>query len=52
MGADKIVVRQEGHAGEQGPHEQLVAANGLDSRMWADYNRAVQWKISSEKEAE
>ena len=52
VGADKIVVLQEGHAVEQGTHEQLVAANGLYARMWADYNRAVQWKISSEKEAE
>ena len=52
VGADKIVVLQEGRAVEQGTHEQLVAANGLYARMWADYNRAVQWKISSEKEAE
>ena len=52
VGADKIVVLQEGRAVEQGTHEQLVAANGLYARMWADYNRAVQWKIGSEKEAE
>ena len=52
VGADKIVVLQEGRAVEQGTHGQLVAANGLYARMWADYNRAVQWKISSEKGAE
>ena len=52
VGADKIVVLQEGHAVEQGTHAPRVAANGLYARMWADYNRAVQWKISSEKEAE
>ena len=52
VGADKIIVLQEGRAVEQGTHEQLAAANGLYARMWADYNRAVQWKISSEKEAE
>ena len=51
-GRDKIVVLQEGRAVEQGTHGQLAAANGLYARMWADYNRAVQWKISSEKEAE
>lgn len=52
VGADKIIVLEEGRAVEQGTHEQLAAANGLYARMWADYNRAVQWKISSEKEAE
>ena len=30
---------------------ELVAAGGLYARMWADYNKAVRWKISSEKEA-
>ena len=52
VGADKNVVLQEARADEQGTHGQLVAANGLYARMWADYNRAVQWKISSEKGAE
>ena len=50
--ADRIIVLQEGRAVEQGTHEQLAATGGLYARMWADYNRAVQWKISSEKEAE
>ena len=52
VGADKIIVLNEGCIAEQGSHETLVAAGGLYARMWADYNRAVQWKISSEKEAE
>ena len=34
---------------EQGTHEELTAAGGLYARMWADYNRAVQWKITSER---
>ena len=29
-------------------HEWMTAAGGLYARMWADYNRAVQWKITSE----
>ena len=36
--------------------EELTAAGGLYARMWADYNRAVQWKLTGgstgEKEAE
>ena len=29
--------------------EELTAAGGLYARMWADYNQAVQWKITSEQ---
>ena len=50
--ADQIIVLDKGRIAEQGTHEELTAAGGLYARMWADYNRAVQWKISSEKEAE
>ena len=36
--------------------EICAAAGGLYARMWADYNRAVQWKLTGgstgEKEAE
>ena len=28
---------------------ELTAAGGLYARMWADYNKAVQWKITSEQ---
>ena len=49
-GADKIVVLDEGHVVEQGTHGELVAAGGLYARMWADYNQAVSWRISSEGE--
>lgn len=51
VGADKIIVLDKGQITEQGTHSDLVAAGGLYSRMWADYHQAVQWKITSEKEA-
>ena len=50
VNADKIIVLDSGRVEEQGTHAELVRANGLYARMWADYNQAVQWKISAEKE--
>ena len=56
VGADKIIVLEEGRVAEQGTQKVLTAAGGLYARMWADYNRAVQWKLTGgstgEKEAE
>ena len=51
LNADQIIVLDEGHAAEQGSHKELLAAGGLYSRMWEDYNRAVRWKISREGKA-
>jgi ATP-binding cassette subfamily B protein len=47
VNADKIIVLDSGRVEEQGTHAELVRANGLYARMWADYNQAVQWKISA-----
>ncbi len=43
VGADKIIVLEEGRVANRG-RTVLTAAGGLYARMWADYNRAVQWK--------
>ena len=50
VGADQILVLEEGHIVERGAHGELAAAGGLYARMWADYQQAVQWKITSEGE--
>ncbi|OUN96070.1 ABC transporter ATP-binding protein [Pseudoflavonifractor sp. An44] len=50
VGADKILVLEGGRVTEQGAHGELIAAGGLYTRMWADYNRAIQWKMESGKE--
>ena len=47
VGADKILVLDQGRVVEQGAHGELTAAGGLYAKMWADYNRALQWKITS-----
>ena len=51
VGADRIIVLEGGHVVEEGTHRQLVDAGGLYSRMWADYNQAVRWRISASEES-
>ncbi len=46
-GADKIIVLDNGRVEEEGTHEELKQKNGMYSRMWADYNQAVKWRISA-----
>lgn len=50
VGADKIIVLNEGKIAEQGKHEDLIKADGLYAKMWTDYNKAIQWKITAQKE--
>ena len=47
VGADKIIVLEEGHVVEEGRHAELAKADGLYSRMWKDYNQAVKWRITA-----
>jgi len=47
VNADKIIVLDAGKVAEEGTHDELVAAGGLYARMWADYQKAVSWKISA-----
>lgn len=50
--AGKIVVLDGGRVAEQGTHDELLAAGGLYARMWADYERAVSWRIKSAEGSE
>ena len=49
VGADKIIVLDNGKVSEEGTHAELVQANGLYARMWKEYNQAVKWRISREE---
>ena len=50
VGADKIIVLNEGKIAEQGMHEDLIKVDGLYAKMWTNYNKAIQWKITAQKE--
>lgn len=50
VNADKIIVLDEGEVVEEGTHDTLVKNGGLYARMWEDYNKAVQWKITKDGE--
>ena len=43
--ADQILVMKAGSLAETGTHQELLKQNGEYARMWADYNRAIAWKI-------
>ncbi|MFQ6793504.1 MAG: ABC transporter ATP-binding protein [Thomasclavelia sp.] len=49
-GANKIIVLNQGEMVEQGTHNELLERDGLYASMWANYNKAVQWKITRDKE--
>ena len=47
VGADKIIVLDNGRAIEEGTHNDLKQKNGMYSNMWKDYNKAATWRISA-----
>ena len=43
--ADRIYVLKDGQVEEQGKHDDLLKKNGLYAAMWAEYRKAVNWKV-------
>ena len=43
--ADRIYVLSGGKIAESGKHSELIAQNGIYSRMWNEYNRSVTWQV-------
>ena len=47
-GADKIYVICNGQIAEGGTSRDLLAQDGIFSRMWRNYQTSVQWKVAKE----
>ena len=47
VGADQIVVLNQGRVQESGTHAELLSQNGLYAKMWAEYEQAASWKITA-----
>lgn len=45
---DKIFVLENGTIVEEGTCDELIAKNGLFSKMWNSYQTSVQWKVATE----
>ena len=43
--ADRIYVLDNGQVEEQGKHDELLEKSGLYADMWAEYQKAVNWKV-------
>jgi ATP-binding cassette subfamily B protein len=43
--ADRVYVLKDGQVEEQGKHDDLLKEDGLYAAMWAEYQKAAQWKV-------
>ncbi|MBQ6366805.1 MAG: ABC transporter ATP-binding protein [Oscillospiraceae bacterium] len=43
--ADRIYVLKDGQVDDQGKHDDLLKKNGLYAAMWAEYQKAANWKV-------
>jgi ATP-binding cassette subfamily B protein len=47
VNADKIFVLDDGKLVESGKHEELMANNGLYRRLFDEYSKSIDWKVSA-----
>ena len=47
VGADQIVVLNQGSVQESGTHAVLLSQNAMYAKMWAAYEKAESWKITA-----
>jgi ATP-binding cassette subfamily B protein len=52
VGADKIIVLNDGSVVEEGKHDELMLANGLYRRMWDEQQKVRKWKFSPKAQQE
>ena len=45
--SDEIFVLKDGKIAEQGKHGELLDKQGIYSRMWNEYQKSVDWKITN-----
>lgn len=50
--ADCIYVLAGGRIAESGTHENLIAANGIYTHMWNEYNKSVNWQVGKTGDTE
>lgn len=49
---DKILVIDKGKIAEAGTHDQLLKKGKIYKSMWDEYQKSIEWKISSKSEEE
>ena len=47
VNADRIFVLDDGKLIESGKHEELMANNGLYRRLFDEYSKSIDWKVSA-----
>ncbi len=51
VGADRILVVDDGKIAEDGTHEELLNKRGIYHKMWIAHSKAQTWKLSEMEEA-